>query len=661
MIGSNDIEEAKLFHQGKVRDVFYYGKDFLIVATDRISAFDYVLGSVIPDKGRILHKLSMFWFDYVQNIVPNHIITGDFKRFPEELKKYNDFRGNPCKDLRDYLEHFNKHEFKNLIKYRKTSIKFWKEIKKNDDKGTYLYSEYQFRYLNLRNFFLASGFYNYNNLLENVLVQEKENIIIKITRNKEKDTLAFIKNYIIEDFLHRRYYHEDFMEFISKGRDRFFPISSISDLPIREIDFEYSGEDYQYLFFKNTALQISKKEISEKKYNSIEKKVWKEKIKDFNFKKVPNMFTVKPAGDSWDISINPNHGCDYFQFLINSSNPYWRKSKDWSKLNYEEVVECQHYLVNKIYALGYLLHRHKRDDRPWAVMSLDLRESNPDESNGRSGKSLFGKSLKMVANYIERNGKNSKLFENNHVFGDVNEQTDIIHIQDASRYFNMDFLYNFITNDFDVNPKFSSGFTIPFQKSPKIYISSNFSLNSDNDSTIGRILHIGFSDYYHIKGKIHDENCTPMTEFKKIFFGKGFTDNDWNLFYNFIAQAIKFYLNHDRIDPPLDSIRRKYLKNICGTEFIDWAVSFFSLPENLNSKIDLKETSNNFINSLSANQSRKEGMSKFKKRLEAYCEFKNWKLNPREVCCKSSDYTRILSNSGEKIYIQTKEENENEN
>ncbi|GAB1401153.1 phosphoribosylaminoimidazolesuccinocarboxamide synthase [Elusimicrobiota bacterium] len=89
MIGSNDIEEAKLFHQGKVRDVFYYGKDFLIVATDRLSAFDYVLGSVIPDKGKILHKLSMFWFDYVQNIVPNHIITGDFKNFPEELKKYD--------------------------------------------------------------------------------------------------------------------------------------------------------------------------------------------------------------------------------------------------------------------------------------------------------------------------------------------------------------------------------------------------------------------------------------------------------------------------------------------------------------------------------------------------------------------------------------------
>ncbi|MFA7074464.1 MAG: phosphoribosylaminoimidazolesuccinocarboxamide synthase, partial [Endomicrobiaceae bacterium] len=92
MIGSNEIAEAKLFHRGKVRDVFNYKDDFLIVATDRISAFDYVLGSLIPEKGKILHKLSMFWFDFVQGIIPNHIITGNFDNFPEELKKYEFLR-----------------------------------------------------------------------------------------------------------------------------------------------------------------------------------------------------------------------------------------------------------------------------------------------------------------------------------------------------------------------------------------------------------------------------------------------------------------------------------------------------------------------------------------------------------------------------------------
>ena len=83
------ISGCKLLHSGKVRDVYQYGQDkLLIVATDRISAFDYILKPNVIDKGKILHKISMFWFDFVQSIIPNHIITGNFDEFPEELKQY---------------------------------------------------------------------------------------------------------------------------------------------------------------------------------------------------------------------------------------------------------------------------------------------------------------------------------------------------------------------------------------------------------------------------------------------------------------------------------------------------------------------------------------------------------------------------------------------
>ncbi len=81
-----------LFHRGKVRDVYDLDQQLLIVATDRISAFDHVLPTAIPDKGKILHKLSMFWFDYLQGIVPNHVITGDFDKFPAKLKQYEFLR-----------------------------------------------------------------------------------------------------------------------------------------------------------------------------------------------------------------------------------------------------------------------------------------------------------------------------------------------------------------------------------------------------------------------------------------------------------------------------------------------------------------------------------------------------------------------------------------
>ncbi|MHB9155001.1 MAG: phosphoribosylaminoimidazolesuccinocarboxamide synthase [Endomicrobiales bacterium] len=84
----NETIDFPLYHRGKVRDVYDLDQQLLIVATDRISAFDHVLPSLIPDKGKVLHKLSMFWFDFVQNIVPNHLITGDFEKFPAALRKF---------------------------------------------------------------------------------------------------------------------------------------------------------------------------------------------------------------------------------------------------------------------------------------------------------------------------------------------------------------------------------------------------------------------------------------------------------------------------------------------------------------------------------------------------------------------------------------------
>jgi len=71
---------------GKVRDIFEFGDSLLIVATDRISAFDYVLGSGIPDKGKVLNQLSAFWFARTQHIVPNHLITTDVAAYPSEVR-----------------------------------------------------------------------------------------------------------------------------------------------------------------------------------------------------------------------------------------------------------------------------------------------------------------------------------------------------------------------------------------------------------------------------------------------------------------------------------------------------------------------------------------------------------------------------------------------
>src|SRR6201994_3985341 len=74
--------------RGKVRDIYDLGDKLLIVASDRLSAFDVVLPTGIPDKGRVLTQLSLFWFDLLRDVVPNHLVTANVKEFPSSLRPY---------------------------------------------------------------------------------------------------------------------------------------------------------------------------------------------------------------------------------------------------------------------------------------------------------------------------------------------------------------------------------------------------------------------------------------------------------------------------------------------------------------------------------------------------------------------------------------------
>jgi phosphoribosylaminoimidazole-succinocarboxamide synthase len=86
-----DFPQLELYASGKVRDVYRLDDDrLLFVATDRISAFDYVLATGIPHKGKVLTQISLFWFDFLRDVVPNHLITADVERYPASLLKHAD-------------------------------------------------------------------------------------------------------------------------------------------------------------------------------------------------------------------------------------------------------------------------------------------------------------------------------------------------------------------------------------------------------------------------------------------------------------------------------------------------------------------------------------------------------------------------------------------
>ncbi|MGC2198021.1 MAG: phosphoribosylaminoimidazolesuccinocarboxamide synthase [Terriglobales bacterium] len=86
-----EFQNLQLHASGKVRDVYRLDGDrLLFVATDRISAFDYILATGIPHKGKVLTQISLFWFDFLRDIVPNHLITADVKQYPAEIHQYAD-------------------------------------------------------------------------------------------------------------------------------------------------------------------------------------------------------------------------------------------------------------------------------------------------------------------------------------------------------------------------------------------------------------------------------------------------------------------------------------------------------------------------------------------------------------------------------------------
>ena len=85
-----DLPGVKFHSRGKVRDIYDLGSSLLFIATDRLSAFDVVLPTAIPNKGKVLTQMSRFWFDFFRDIVPNHVITQNLDEYPEEVSEFKE-------------------------------------------------------------------------------------------------------------------------------------------------------------------------------------------------------------------------------------------------------------------------------------------------------------------------------------------------------------------------------------------------------------------------------------------------------------------------------------------------------------------------------------------------------------------------------------------
>jgi hypothetical protein len=593
---------------------------------------------------------------------------------PDWLKTYRDARGKHRKDLRDYTELCpDTRSFKQLLETA-MPMRFWETVPNRDGERMEINSEYLIHHLN------HNGF----GTIENKNEKTGQSFI-----HVDKNTVREIRPNDIKKYL-RRFMKERQMSI--KLRNLVNNSSRINAdifelLDEKQLDFTDFDHARQFLFFENATWEVTPDGVAEHRGNT-GKYVWQEEIIPRQVKRLQPAFVITghADGEAYNIEVK-NTQSKFFSYLINASRVYWREELeqrleaeaftgdreqyrvenkfriDGRLLTEEEIDEQKQHLVNKIFAIGYLLHRYKMVSRSWCVYAMDWKISEtPGDRNGRSGKSFCLKALRRFMKSVLIQGGDPKLTENRHIYDRVNEYTDYVLVDDANRYLDFNFFFDSITGDWVVNPKNNKSYEIPYELAPKMAISTNFTPTDNSPSTQARLLYMVFSDWYHEKT---DENDYRETRAIRDDFGfdlhdKLYPAGDWNADVNFFVDCLQFYLTtvgqNVKINPPMKNIQQRTLLAIMGQHFHDWALVYFSQEGGNTDRMLAKEdVMKEFITSSNV---KNWTTQKFTKSLKSFCRKYGYTLNPKAY--QNSQKRIVRKNDNNKavdmIYVQTAQE-----
>lgn len=612
----------------------------------------YYLPDIDATGRREAHRLAFTYLDI-------HVI-----RLPLELQQKRDRRGKPCKDARDYFEHYDQvsKNFGNLIKAA-LPYRFWDEIPQYNRNGDFTGYKYDVNNVHLYNFLAGCGFYRLKTLNKNdddYYIQVKGNVVAQVRTQQIRD---FVNGFLAE----RNYPVPLRNAFLRSTR---MNETSLMNLPTTELDFSFSERGCQYMFFMNAAWRVTPDGIEELKPGTFDRFMWDEKVLPYRVDRMEPLFEINFDENNGDFVLKlpeKEKRPILLQYLINTCRMHWKVeelgveeltatgTKIRRELTPEERKEEDHHIINRLYTLGYMMHRYKDASRPWAVWALESKLTDEDESKGGSGKSIFINIPKYFQKVEVIPGRDPRVTENKHMLENVDEHTDFVVVDDADRFLNINYFYPLITGDWSINPKNTRSFTLPFARAPKIGFSSNFPPRNADQSTNRRLLYTVFSDYYHNgpNDEFSDER-SPYTEFQKNLF-QDFTEKEWNETINLVAQCLQFYLRWpEKINPPLANVNKRNLKNIMGDGFQHWAdVYFCEENKHLDELVPRQKAYDSCIKEINMKQLTAQG---FMKKINAWCQFNDYTLNPKALQNKSGRVIRKLDGQTmEMLYIQTKE------
>lgn len=553
-------------------------------------------------------------------------------------KKFADAHREILKDLPEFMIGKHKWRFNDKLEIESAQPlepeeQFWEENVRNRRDGSE-YTEYSFNYVRSRHFLQNRGFGRFRQLSGAVSFMRVQFPCVKLIDTSDAKDFMF-------DFIEENC-NEAINNAISKGISQYIGPDKLDRLRYIIPSFLQPERDVQYFYFKNNYWKVSAGVIEECDYSQITHHIWWDQKKEFPAVKTPDLVKVEKDKEGRFSYIITAEGqkCHFLRFLENTSRFTWRKEKMIAEgdssvsISDEEQYENIIHFLSKLCAIGYLMMEYKDPSVAKAVCAMDGKQSAVGDSNGRSGKSLVGELLKKCLKTASINGKKRDMDNDNFIWNDVDESTRAVFIDDVRQGFVFEDLFFNITGDWSVNYKGGRRMTIPFDNSPKIYLTTNHALRGDDDSHKDRQWKIAFCDFYNSTHK-------PIDDFGLRFFSD-WDFEQWNLCWNLVATCVQLYLRLGVIEAPGERLEQRQLRQEITEDFISWADEFYSSDEHINARLPRKDLTDKFFEY--APQQRKYiTATEFKKKIVKYCKWKGYTFNPQR-------YDRV---TGKPIYFDS--------
>jgi hypothetical protein len=424
----------------------------------------------------------------------------------------------------------------NKVEEENAKQTFWDR----NDKGVIKIIHIQFK-----QFLEDNGFYKY------CPEGGKNYVFVKVTNNlidhtSEKEIKDFVLTHLLElDDVGVYNYFAD--------QTRFFKEEFLSLLSTIEIYFIADSKESSYLYYKNCAIKITKDGVTTLDYLDLGGYVWKDHVIDRNF-----------------TLCGVTQKCDFKKFVSNINGG------DEGRIQSMEST------------IGFLLHGYKNlSFCPAVILNDEVISDNPE---GGTGKGLLMNALSKMKKLVVIDGK-SFAFERSFAYQLVSADTQILCFDDVRKHFDFERLFSVVTEGLTLEKKNKDAIKIPFSKSPKIAITTNYAIKGAGNSFARRKWELELHQFY-------TKEFTPLDEFGKLMFGD-WNDDDWCEFDNYMIGCLTNYLRTGLVKSKFVNLKIRQLSAESCHEFIEWCGLVDSAERNVMLQTDTRlyknELYSNFI------------------------------------------------------------------